>query len=121
MVGLEVQEVLEVALVVPVVDLVPVPLERLQRHRLGVAPRVGASVLGTMLEEHVLLHVLLALGDLKEHTKYLMCDLINNTYEVALSVLQLRGVARVATALPNRVAASALLALKQAKVNFKST
>ena len=63
MVGLEVQEVLEVALVVPVVDLVPVPLERLQQHRLGVAPRVGASVLGTMLEEHVLLHVLLALGD----------------------------------------------------------
>ena len=62
---LEVQKFHEVDTVVTMVDLDPVPLERLQWHRLWVAPRVGARVLGTMFEVLVLLHVVLALGDLE--------------------------------------------------------
>lgn len=56
----------------PVGEPAPVPQERLQRHRLGLAPRVGAGVLATMLEEHVLLHHVLATGDddLKEDVQY---------------------------------------------------
>ena len=56
----------------PVEEVAPVPQERLERHWLGVAPRVGAGVLATMLEEHVLLQMVFATGDddLKEDVQY---------------------------------------------------